>query len=68
MKDENTIKFRVNALEKFYDKIDCKLDKIMENHLPHLQLELNELKTKINILTAVNIGAIILALIINKFL
>ena len=68
MKNGETINFRVNALEKCYEKIDLKLDSILENHIPHLQLEVNELRTRINVLTVVNVGAIVLALLINKYL
>jgi len=65
---KNNLTYRVGELEKCYEKIDSRLDRIMENHLPHLQLEMEALKTRVNILFAVNIGSIILALIINKFL
>jgi hypothetical protein len=67
-KNGETISYRVNVLEKCQEKTEMKLDSIMENHLPHLQQEIVELKTRISVLTVVNISAIILALIINKFL
>lgn len=63
-----TLRYRVTQLEKCYEKIESRLDALLENHFPHLQNEVNELRTRISVLTAVNIGAIILALIINKFL
>jgi len=60
--------YRLDQLEKNYEKIETRLDAILENHLPHLQMELEALKTRVNVLTAINIGAIILALLINKYL
>jgi len=64
----NTLKWRVSQLEKATDKLDGKLEAIMENHLPHLSSDINALKTRINVLSLINIGAIISAIIINKFL
>ena len=66
-KTSNTI-YRIDQLERNYCNLDAKLDKIMENHLPHLQMEMESLKTRVNVLFAVNIGSIILALLINRFL
>jgi len=68
MTNNKTLTWRVTQLEKTVDKFDEKLDVIMENHLPHLSSEVNALKTRINVLSLVNVGAIILALIINRFL
>lgn len=68
MAKENNYSFRFGETEKRVEKIELKLDKIMENHIPHLELKLERINTKINILTAVNVGAIIIAIIINKFL
>ena len=64
----NNLTYRVAQLEKYYERIDIKLDGIMENHLPHLQMEIESLKTRVNVLFAINLGSIIIALIINKFL
>jgi len=64
----DTIKYRVAALEKCQEKTEMKLDSIMENHLPHLQQEVSNLKTRIDVLTVINIGAIVMALLINKYL
>ena len=68
MKNNNGGKsdFRLKTLEERVEKIEEKLDKIMENHLPHLELKLEKINTKLNILTAVNVGAIIIAILVNK--
>ena len=63
-----TLTYKVGELKKDVVKLDTKMEAIMENHLPHIEKELASLKTRIEVLTAVNIGAIILATIINKFL
>jgi len=65
---KNNLTYRVGELEKCYEKIDNRLDRIMENHLPHLQMEMESLKTRVNVLAIINIGSVILALLINKFL
>lgn len=62
-----TLKYRVTQLETCYNKIDEKLDKILENHIPHLQQEIESLKVRVNVTTVINVGAIILGIIILKF-
>ena len=64
----NTLAYRVGELEKNYDKLDEKLDKLMTNDLPHLHQSMASLKTRIDVLTLVNVGAIVIAVILNKFL
>lgn len=64
----NTQRYRIEQLEKNYDQLDGKIDTIMTNHLPHIMQELIGMKTRINVLTAVNIGAIILGIIVSKIL
>jgi|GEM_PF-2453024 len=68
MAKNNTLTYRVTQLEKCVDKMEEKLDKIMENDLPHLNLSVERLKTRIDVLTIINVGAIILALLINRLL
>ena len=36
MAANGTLKYRVQQLEKSYDKLDGKVDEIMTNHLPHI--------------------------------
>jgi len=64
----NTISWRVNLLEKRVDSMDSKIDEILANHLPHLHEELASLRTRINVMTAFNVGAIILGVLIAKYL
>lgn len=68
MSKSNTIAWRVEQLEKTVATFDVKLDELMQNHIPHLDSELQSLKTKINVMTALNIGAIVLGIIISKYL
>lgn len=63
-----TNKYRIGQLEKNYEKVDGKLDRILTNHLPHIDTTLEKLNTKVTILFSLNVGALILALILNKFL
>jgi Holliday junction resolvasome RuvABC endonuclease subunit len=62
-----TIKYRVTQLERCYEHIDTKLDRILENHIPHLQQEIESLKVRVNVTTVINVGAIIIGIIILKF-
>ena len=69
MNDTNdTLKYRVGELEKSVDSLDGKIDKLLTNDLPHIQRELSKLGTKIGVLTAVNIGALIIAIVISQWL
>ena len=68
MTKNNTLSYRVGQLEKCVDAIDIKMDKLLTNDIPHIQSELQSLKTRINVLTAINVGAIILAAALLKYL
>ena len=64
----NTIKWRVEQLEKGQEAIDSKLSKIMTNDLPHIHEAVTSLKTRISVLTVFNVGAIVLGLTVSKFM
>jgi len=68
MTKTNNLSWRVEQLEKKVEGFDCKLDELMQNHIPHLDSELQSLKTKINTMTVINVGAIILGIIVSKYL
>lgn len=63
-----TTKYRVEQLEKRIDSLDKKIDEVLQNHLPHLNEAVASLKTRINVMTAINVGAIILGVIVSKYL
>lgn len=63
---KNNISYRVSQLEKNYDSLDKKIEKLMVNDIPHLQQTMGSLKTRMDVLTAVNVAAIIIGLIISK--
>lgn len=74
-KSNNTIAWRVEQLENCQKETEQKLDKIMENHLPHineaigkLEGEIKSLKTRIDVQTTIQVGAIILGALIMKYL
>ena len=62
----NTLTYRVEQLEKTVDSLDDKIDKILSNDLPHIHQSIIELKTKMNVLSALNIGAIILGIVVSR--
>ena len=60
MKSQNgTITYRIEQLEKNYNQLDIKLDHLLTNELPHIQEELTSLKTRVNVSTVINVGAIL---------
>ena len=67
-KNNDTTKWRLTQLEKQVDGLDNRVCDLLENHIPHLQTEVASLKTRITVLTAINMGAIILGLIFAKVL
>ena len=64
----NTLRYRVGELEKKLDKLNNKVDALLTDEIPTMREDILALKTRINVLTAVNIGAIILALLISKLI
>lgn len=60
-KDCSTLKYRVEQLEANYNEVHESMREILENHLPHLQADIQSLSTKITAATILNIGAILLA-------
>jgi hypothetical protein len=71
----NTLTYRVEQLEKIVDKFDNKLDMLSTNEVPHLQIRLTKmeltlasLKSRVTLLTGLNIGAIIVGILIAKYL
>ena len=64
----NTLTYRVERLEKDFCAMETKLDRILENHLPHISSEVESLKARITTLSIINVGAVILGLLFGKFL
>jgi hypothetical protein len=67
-KNGNTITWRLLELEKRVGDLSNRMDLILENHLPHLKLDVESLKTRVNVATAINVSAIILGVLISKYL
>ncbi len=68
MKNNNTLTYRVTQVEKEVKSIDNKVDLLLTNHLPHINESIVAMKTRMNVLTVVNIGGIIIGLIVSKYL
>jgi len=66
MPEKNNLNYRVGQLEKNYDSLDRKMEQLMTNDLPHLQQAMMSLKTRMDVLTVVNVGAIVFGLIVSK--
>lgn len=72
---KNNLSYRVDQLEKNYCDLDGKVELILTNHLPHIREEIlvlggkvDSLRTRVSILSLVNVGAIILGLLLGKIL
>lgn len=68
VKNSNNLNWRVEQLEKCVLTIDNKFDELLTNHLPHIDIKLRELETRITIMTGINCTAIILGVLIAKYL
>jgi len=76
-KNGETLKYRVGSLEKQgektntkIDKVDSKVDKIMTNHLPHIQEDVASIKAKLSIFIPLLTGSLvgIILLLVERFL
>ena len=64
MTNNNTLKYRVGQLEGKVDKLDDKVDAVLQNHLPHMDVKL----TRLAWLAGLNLFGIVLGLTLAKFL
>ena len=60
--------YQVKELQDDVRSLQRDVNSILTNHLPHIQEDLISLKTRVNLLTALNIGAVILGVIFSKIL
>jgi len=75
MTTNSTLKYRVTKLEKKVDELCDDLNRLTTNHIPHLQEqiaevrgELKAMKIRIDLLTMINLGALVLSLVFAKLL
>jgi len=75
MATNSTLKYRVTKLEKKVDELCDDLNRLTTNHIPHLQTEIEgvkgdikALKTRVDLLTMINLGALVLSLVFAKLL
>jgi len=66
--NNNTVAYRVGQLEKRQEAMDVKIDSILTNHFPSLDKKMEALDTRVKTMTAINVGAIIIGIILNKAL
>lgn len=67
-RNNNTLTWRITELERLVSDFDKRIDELLINEIPHLKETMLSLKTRINVLTTINIGAIILGILIAKYL
>lgn len=68
VKNDNTVVWRLQCLESRVNTFNDKLDKILENDLPHVNQQVSSLKTRMNVLSVINIGALVVALLVSKLI
>lgn len=68
MTKQTNLEYRTCQLESNYKDMDEKIQMMLENHLPHIELAISELKTRVNVTTAINVGAIILGILVSRML
>lgn len=67
MPNKNNLSYRVGELEKKMKDIGLKLDDIRTNDLHHLDKRIVSLESQVKLLSAINVGALIIHLIIAKY-
>ena len=67
-KNNITLTYRVGQIEKQVEHLIVKVDKIRTNDVPHLHEELATLKVRMGVLSMVNVGAVIIGVLIAKYL
>jgi hypothetical protein len=55
-----TLRYRIEQLEKRYDALDKKMDVLLTNHLPHLKEDVVAVKTRVNVMGAIQTGSLLL--------
>ena len=60
---------KMEKTNKDYQKgMNDKMDKLMTNHMPHMEREIIAMKTRINVGTVINVSALIIAIIVARVL
>jgi len=77
MKNNGTQLYRICQLEKSYEALDTKIDKILTNDLPHLKQSMTNLETKVGdlenrinsfvkIILSINVAAILITAALTR--
>ena len=66
--NHNTILWRIKEVERSMGQVETKLDKILENDLPHIHEQIGSLKARITVIAGLNIAAIVFGIIMSKLL
>ena len=67
-KKDSLLDYRVRQLESVTSELDKKMEKLLENHIPHLASDIKSVRTEVRITLGVNLILTALAIIIAKFL
>lgn len=68
MPKKSLIEYRINEIEEKYAVLQESVDLIRTNHLPHIHSAIEGLKVRVNVTTAINVGAIIFGIIVSRLL
>ena len=67
-KPNGTQLYRIEQLEKNYASLNSKMQRLLENDIPHLHENINSLKVRVTLLTSLNIGALLLVALLAYLL
>lgn len=68
MTKKSLLEYRVDEVEEKFDSLQDSVDLILTNHLPHIHSAIESLKVRVNVTTAINVGAIIFGIIASRLL
>lgn len=66
--DDTLLSYKYEELKDDMTGVKDDVKKILTNHLPHLQQAMQSLETRVNTTAIINVGAIIVAILVTKFL
>lgn len=58
--------YQINELQNDVEGLKSKMELLLTNHLPHIKEDIVSLKTRVTLTAALNIGALILAIIAER--
>lgn len=68
MKTESLRDYKVKELQNQMGNVNATLEKIMTNHLPHINQDIISLKTRVTLMAGINILGIVVGIVAARIL